>query len=355
MSHEWGRFPALAGAMVPFALTCLGCARGVDGELSADVGGSAGVGGSPTSGPTGTAGILSSGGEGGSTAGSGGAAGNAGVGESGSAGIGGSGGTAVADASGGSAGSGGSGGPMDASSDVVDSGSVVRDAAADVPCSSGGKALSFDGVSAHVTIPAAAVVTGSAVRTVEMWIYVRIVTPNWSPNHTPFEYGGTSGLQVFAVDMDVFPNMELYVNPGSNSLYFPTGITQDSWFHVAATYDGTMVHAFINGVEQGSKPPSGALATTSATLYVGSATNRNYFNGMIDEVRIWNVARSGTQIAQNMSVRLAGTEAGLVGYWRFDEGAGTTARDSSGRGHDATLAGTTLPAWVASGVTLSCR
>jgi hypothetical protein len=199
------------------------------------------------------------------------------------------------------------------------------------------------------------VITGNAARTVEMWIYVRTVTPNWSANHTPFEYGGTSSLQAFAVDMDAFPNMELYVNPGSNSLYFPTGITQDSWFHVAATYDGGMVHAFINGVEKGSKTPSGTLATTSTTLNVGSATNRNYFNGMIDEVRIWNVARSGTQIAQNMSVRLAGTEAGLVGYWRFDEGTGTTARDASGRGHDATLAGTTLPAWVASGVTLSCR
>ena len=71
--------------------------------------------------------------------------------------------------------------------------------------------------------------------------------PNWAANHTPFAYGGNSTLQVFAMDMDAPPNMELYVNPAANSLFVDTGIAMTSWFHVAATWDGTVMRAYVNG------------------------------------------------------------------------------------------------------------
>jgi hypothetical protein len=54
-----------------------------------------------------------------------------------------------------------------------------------------------------------------------------------------------------------------------------------------------------------------------------------------------------------MGYRLAGNEPGLVGYYRFDEGTGTTARDATSLGNDGTLMkGST---YGASGVTLGCR
>jgi hypothetical protein len=83
----------------------------------------------------------------------------------------------------------------------------------------------------------------------------------------------------------------------------------------------------------------------------------DYMNGMVDEVRVWNVVRSGAQILANYQHPLAGGEPGLVGYYRFDEGAGQVVVDSSSAGNDGVLgasatAGTDDPLRVMSGAGL---
>jgi hypothetical protein len=190
-----------------------------------------------------------------------------------------------------------------------------------------------------------------------MWIYARTVAPDWSPDHSPFAYGGTTNLTTFALDMDVLPQMELYVTPFANSLIFSTTVSASQWFHVAATYDGSQTHAIVNGLERGAKVPSGSLSTTASILQIGGAIGRSWFIGMIDEVRLWRVARTEMEIRQAMSVRLKGNEPNLVGYWRFDEGSGTTVVDSSVNHSNGVLEATPpgqLPLWVQSGVQLTC-
>lgn len=67
------------------------------------------------------------------------------------------------------------------------------------------------------------------------------------------------------------------------------------------------------------------------------------FGGTIDEVRVWNVARSQSEIQDNRFDPLTGTEEGLVAYWPFSEGSGSTTADQAGNGHEGTLNG---PAWT---------
>jgi hypothetical protein len=74
---------------------------------------------------------------------------------------------------------------------------------------------------------------------------------------------------------------------------------------------------------------------------------------MIDEVRLWNVARTGEQIKENMSKQLTGNEGWLVGYWRFDEGAGTSAADATGHGYTGSLLNGALWAGASIGCTQS--
>jgi hypothetical protein len=62
------------------------------------------------------------------------------------------------------------------------------------------------------------------------------------------------------------------------------------------------------------------------------------FNGQLDELRLWNVDRSQTEIEKNMQQTLTGLEYGLIGYWQFDECMGGRARDRLGK-HDGSLSG----------------
>jgi hypothetical protein len=72
----------------------------------------------------------------------------------------------------------------------------------------------------------------------------------------------------------------------------------------------------------------------------------HYFLGAVDEIRIWNVVRTPTELQSNMHTRLAGNEPGLVGYWRFDEPGVTTAVDTSPTLANAALMGAV--SWVPS-------
>ena len=75
---------------------------------------------------------------------------------------------------------------------------------------------------------------------------------------------------------------------------------------------------------------AGGLERLKVTLKEG-------FIGQIDEVRIWKRALTQTEIRNNMSKKLAGTESGLVAYYKMDEGTGTIVEDSSPNSNNGTL------------------
>ncbi len=84
----------------------------------------------------------------------------------------------------------------------------------------------------------------------------------------------------------------------------------------------------------GSQTPN---TSTRVLAFGRQSVGGLYYQGLIDEVRIWSVTRSGSEIAGAMNARLTGSEAGFVGYWTFDEGAGDVAADATGNGHDGRL------------------
>jgi hypothetical protein len=224
----------------------------------------------------------------------------------------------------------------------------------DSGCPGSGYALSFDGIAAHLEVDLGGTLpTGNTARTVEAWVYTR--RTSWMMDrHTIFEYGTNITRQAFAIDPDPFPTMQFYT--WNDDLFVDTGFMPDqseSWFHVAVTYDGSTLRGFINGVEKGSRTFVAPLDTTQTVVQIGrSIYTMAYFDGLVDEVRIWNLARTPQQIAGAMYERLGGGEEGLVACYHFDEGSGEVARDASDRHHDATLVSS--PNWVLSPVSLSC-
>jgi hypothetical protein len=97
-------------------------------------------------------------------------------------------------------------------------------------------------------------------------------------------------------------------------------ITINTWHHVAVTYDSTTgeMSLYKDGVLVAD---SMAVPTyTEPALFIGTFAGGNYWFGKIDEVRIWNIARTAKEIADNMNCMLHGTETGLLAYYNFNNG-----------------------------------
>ncbi|MFN3821348.1 MAG: LamG-like jellyroll fold domain-containing protein, partial [bacterium] len=130
-------------------------------------------------------------------------------------------------------------------------------------------------------------------------------------------------------------------------------VVLNRWHHLAGTYDGRVMRLFLNGQEVASLEVQGNISPYNTDLFIGRLGNVgvDYYNGVIDEIRIWNFARNIDDIRRTMNSRLIGNEQGLVGYFRLDEGEGQRIADSSptrnnGRLGDNEQADNNDPRWV---------
>ncbi|MEM1127003.1 MAG: LamG-like jellyroll fold domain-containing protein [Bacteroidota bacterium] len=123
-----------------------------------------------------------------------------------------------------------------------------------------------------------------------------------------------------------------------------TDLNNGQWNHVAFVHDGTAksLSVYINGTLDNTNTYTtlGNTRTTS-DLFFGRRGNSfsQFFGGRMDEVRIWNTARSGPDIQATMKTRLRGDESGLVGYWPFDQTSRLVAPDITGGGANGLLWG----------------
>jgi len=121
-----------------------------------------------------------------------------------------------------------------------------------------------------------------------------------------------------------------------------TSLNPNTWYHVAAVYDAASQTAslYLNGALQQSATgvaDMGGASTGGITLGKAALSNGYYLAGAIDEVRFWNYARSQADIQDVMNTTLNGNESGLAGYWKFDDGSGTTSADSTANKNNGTL------------------
>jgi hypothetical protein len=129
-----------------------------------------------------------------------------------------------------------------------------------------------------------------------------------------------------------------------SSVYSATAaepIPPGQWFHVAGVYDGTSLNIYINGEPAGSRSTTGNTRANSGHLVIGANAigNGSFFNGQIDEVRIWNTAKTMLEIRDNFQRTLRGDEDNLVAYFRFDETGGRVAHASDRFPKTASLLG----------------
>jgi hypothetical protein len=155
----------------------------------------------------------------------------------------------------------------------------------------------------------------------------------------------TFGLDFGTYSVDGMPDNHATLNPFTsgtlsvdNGTYLGITSAAAQWVHIATSWDGTTRRTYVNGTERITSTVTDTLATGAGPLILGcNPENTHCFSGLFDEARVWNVARSDADIAANYNRSLAGDEAGLIGYYKFDEApGGASAADSvTTAGHDA--------------------
>lgn len=90
----------------------------------------------------------------------------------------------------------------------------------------------------------------------------------------------------------------------------------NQWTHVAVTWDGTTQRHYINGELAFSTALAGPLSTSTSELRIGSDAAWDHPpTGSIDEVRLWNVARSITELRNSLNVEITTPQSGLIAVW----------------------------------------
>jgi len=192
-------------------------------------------------------------------------------------------------------------------------------------------ALSFDGVDDYVSIPKVLPDDG----TIEIWYY-------------PTSFYNYNTIWDNSIDPNqwecwIYADGLLAAKSGGANLLFDLktlgGVNE--WYQIAFTWNKVgNTNLYVNGILRATQPTTWVTPGTNFYLSGGHAGNSGG-TGTSDDLRIWNVARTQAEIQANMNKELIGNETGLAGYWKFNEGSGTTAIDSTANGNDGTINGAT--------------
>jgi len=173
-----------------------------------------------------------------------------------------------------------------------------------------GGGLRFNGTTSLVTIANSSTLNLSAGMTLEAWIDPTSLTSpdaNWDAVIAK-EHLNSSNDIAYAL----YAGQGTGTAPGGHVLigstdYGTTGgsvLPLNQWAFLAATYDGTTLRTFLNGVQISSKAITGKIASTADPLTIGGDWAGEMFTGLIDNVRVYSTALTAAQIQQDMNTAI---------------------------------------------------
>ena len=162
-----------------------------------------------------------------------------------------------------------------------------------------GNALSFNGSTSLVTAANSASLNLTTGMTIEAWVKPTSLA-SW--NTVVFkERTGYYGWAMYANTGTNRPSANNFTS-GDNDVRGTAQVAVNTWTHLAATYDGTVLALYVNGTQAATLVASGAMNSGTGSLRIGGNTIwGEYFNGLIDEVRVYNRALSAAEITTDMN------------------------------------------------------
>ena len=214
-----------------------------------------------------------------------------------------------------------------------------------------GNALHFDGSNDYVDLTT--ITDVSAPFTVECWVKYEIMKGIGGESNTHTFIGSRNNQSTFDIKIE---SDRVHCDIGNASSWcsdhadFSSSYTTNTWYHIAYVVTSSNYSIYVNGEYKTtvSFSCSAVLANSNNIIRIGSGGPgaEEYFKGAVDELRIWNVARTESQIAENYNRELPTptSQTGLVAYYDFNQGVVggdntgiTSLIDKSGNNHNGTF------------------
>lgn len=162
-----------------------------------------------------------------------------------------------------------------------------------------GRALEFNGTSGMVTVQDNPSLDLTGAMTLEAWVKPEsMAADDW--HVALIKEGGATGMAYSLYASTDIDNPGALINTGRHDQW-TDGVSQipmSAWTHLAATYDGSVLRLYVNGDMVSEKSMSGSIVSTSGALCIGGDTVwGEFFDGLIDEVRVYDRALSAGEIA----------------------------------------------------------
>ncbi len=218
--------------------------------------------------------------------------------------------------------------------------------------------LDFDGIDDYITVPGTDSINTAGPypsRTIEAWFMAdTLITDSLQ---TIYEEGGRlRGFHIFVRTDTLYAGAWNETETSWNGTWYHHKIFANKWYHIALVLDnGTdsltnnKLFAYLNGYEFSTGNKEGTqIYKHGGDINIGRHGfsqspegdinfEGGYFHGRLNEIRVWNIARTQTQIQQNMHQEISSSSSRLVAYWKFDDGSGTTLSDDTVNSNDGTL------------------
>src|SRR4029077_19525981 len=168
-----------------------------------------------------------------------------------------------------------------------------------------GSALSFNGSSGRVTIPNASSLQLSSGMTLEAWVNPAAVSSTW---RDVIEKGHDNYFLMATSDHSSAPGGGGIIGGSYGQVFTTSPLPTNTWSFLALTYDGATERLYLNGTQVASLARTGAITSSTNALTLGSDPfYGQFFNGLLDNIRIYNSALSAAAIQTDMTTRVSGT------------------------------------------------
>ncbi len=227
---------------------------------------------------------------------------------------------------------------------------TVEDYISVTSLSFGNLALEFDGIDDYVEVTNESAFDFTDGITLEAWIKPAllsgtqgVISKNFGNNSHPYQIRLIGNEVLFG-----FYSNTIGWQPIQTS---SANLLVGEWSHIACTYNMSQVKIFVNGIQKGIGYKTFEIPQNDQPLEIGRTKDVGfeYFSGIIDEVRVWNIALDQETIQMNMCTNYTGSiNENLIANFKFNECGGTLLTDNQ-NGYDGILIEMTGEEWIESG------